>query len=321
MRTFSRFFFGTLAALLLAAALPAGAAITQTINYQGFLLSKLTNMPVDTGWAIKFLIYNTPSAGSQLFSEERCGVPVSKGRYDVEIGSMTAGGIPDTVFTGNPDLWLEIQVSPSGACGGAYEPMSPRIRLQASPYAFNSLYASSAAAAAPGFTADIISAQPQTTFGAVTISTNLFVQGGISVGSISPGQKLSVAGMLQITGDPLVNGLQFADGSIQYKAAANTMWDVNGNNVYSINTGNVGIGESLPNPRARREGSTAAADTGDILILSTGTSVMFRVNGLGQVFGGSYYGSGATLNVVVYSTVAVMTGPLTLLNSSITVTS
>jgi hypothetical protein len=321
MRTFSRFFFGTLAALLLAAALPAGAAITQTINYQGFLLSKLTNMPVDTGWAIKFLIYNTPSAGSQLFSEERCGVPVSKGRYDVEIGSMTAGGIPDTVFTGNPDLWLEIQVSPSGACGGAYEPMSPRIRLQASPYAFNSLYASSAAAAAPGFTADIISAQPQTTFGAVTISTNLFVQGGISVGSISPGQKLSVAGMLQITGDPLVNGLQFADGSIQYKAAANTMWDVNGNNVYSINTGNVGIGESLPNPRARLEVSTAAADTGDILILSTGTSVMFRVNGLGQVFGGSYYGSGATLTGVVDSTGAVMTGPLTLLNSSITVTS
>jgi hypothetical protein len=310
---------GLLLPLLLAA--PAAAAITQTINYQGFLLSKITNMPVEGGQAVKFVIYNAPSGGSPLFSEERCGVPVLKGRYDVEIGSATAGGIPDSVFLQNQNLWLEIQVSPTGACGGSYEAMTPRIRLQASPFAFSALYASTASAATPVFSADIIGAQPQTTYGAITISTNLFVQGGISVGTISPGQKLSVAGILEITGDPLVNGVKFADGSIQYKAAANTMWDVNGNDVYSINTGNVAIGEANGVPLARLHVSTAAGSAGDILLLSTGTSGMFKVNGLGQVYGGSYYGNGATLTGIVAKAGDTMTGQLTINGSSLTITS
>ena len=46
---------------------------------------------------------------------------------------------------------------------------------------------------------------------------------------------------------------------------------------------------------------------------------MFRVNGLGQVYGGSYYGNGATLTGVVAKAGDTMTGPLTLATSSLTV--
>lgn len=302
---------------------PAGAAVTQTISYQGFLLSKITNLPVETPQAVKFVLYDSASGGAAQFTEVCRMVPVSRGRYDVEIGSSTAGGIPASVFQNSPALWLEIQIAPGGSCAGAFEAMTPRIRMQAAPYAFSALYASTAAAAAPLFSADIIGALPQTTYGAVTISTNLFVQGGISVGSISPGQKLSVAGILEITGDPLINGLKFADDTIQYTAAANTIWSINGanNSVYSINTGNIAIGENNAVPLARLHVSTAAGDTGNILMLSTGTSAMFRVNGLGQVFGGSYYGNGATLAGVVVSSGGTMSGPLTLSGSSLTVTS
>lgn len=297
--------------------LSASAAITQTISYQGFLLSKITNLPVETPQDMKFVLYNAASGGAVQFTEARCKVPVSRGRYDVEIGSATAGGIPDTVFSGASSLWLEIQLDPDNNCSGAYEAMTPRIRLQASPYAFNALYASTASAATPVFSADVINALPQTTYGAVTISTNLFVMGGISVGSISPGQKLSVAGIVESTG--VGGGFMFPDGSIQYVAAANTMWKISGDNLYSINPGNVGIGET--SPLASLHVSTGAGYAGDILILSTGPAAMFHVNGLGQVYGGSYYGNGAMLGGIVAKAGDTMTGQLTLAGSSFTVTS
>lgn len=315
--------------LLVSASSQAGAVANQTFNYQGFLLNKNTNLPVETPQAVNFVIYNAASGGSSLFTENRCKVGVTKGRYDVEIGSVTAGGIPAGIFVNNPNLWLEIQVAPSGACGGPYESMSPRMRLQAAPYAFNSLYASTAAAATSVFSADTIGALPTTANGAITISTNLFVQGGISVGSISPGQKLAVSGIVESKGtwpdcslgaNPTC-GIKFADGSIQYKAAAVTMWEAAGDHVYSINPGNVAIGESNPNPLARLHVSTTAGDTGDIFLVTAGAVQKFKVNGLGEVYGGSFYGQGGTLDGVVRSTGDAMSGPLTLMASSLTVTS
>ncbi len=300
----------------------AHAAITPTINYQGFLLSKLTNMPVETPQDIKFVLYNAATGGAPLFAESRCDVPVNKGRYDVEIGSATSGGIPVSLFTDYSGLWLEIQLDANGDCSGVYEAMSPRVRLQASPYAFNSLYASTSSAATTVFSADTIGALAQTTNGAITISTNLFVQGGISVGSISPGQKLAVAGIVESS----TGGFKFPDGSVQIKAAALTMWDVSGPNLFTINPGNIGIGENITSPLARLHISSAAGDTGDLLLVTTGTALsgysqLFLVNGNGQVYGGSFYGDGSTLGGIVRKAGDTMTGQLTMAASSVTVTS
>lgn len=297
-----------------ALSLPASAAINQSFNYQGFLLSKATNLPVETPQDIKFVIYNAPSGNGTVapFIESRCNVGVSKGRYDVEIGSLTAGGVPDSLFLDKQGLWLEIQVDSDGNCSGAYEAMSPRMRLQASPYAFSALYASTASAATTNFKANIIDALPVTQNGAITISTNLFVMGGISVGSISPGQTLAVAGIVESS----TGGFKFPDGSIQTEAAAVTMWKVSGDNVYSINPGNLGVGENLTAPRARLHVSTTAGDTGDIFLVTAGLVEKFKVNGLGEI-----YGNGAKLSGVVRQTGDTMTGYLRLEGSSLTATS
>ncbi|HAT72798.1 MAG TPA: hypothetical protein DCS63_08280 [Elusimicrobia bacterium] len=297
---------------------PSCAVIPQSINYQGFLLSKATNLPVETPQDINFVIYGAATGGSALFTESRCDVAVNKGRYDVEIGAA-GGGIPGSVLIDNQNLWLEIQVDPNGDCTAPYEAMAPRIRLQAAPFAFNALYASTASAAAPVFAANIISALPQTDNGAVTISTNLFVQGNISVGSLSTGQKLAVTGMVESKGNyPACGagnacGFKFPDGTVQLSAAvANTMWESLGANVNNMNAGNVGIGEYSNPPLARLHVSSASGETGNLLLVSTGTSSIFRVNGLGQVYGGSYYGNGATLTGIVAKTGDTMTGQLTL---------
>ncbi|OGR51085.1 MAG: hypothetical protein A2049_02800 [Elusimicrobia bacterium GWA2_62_23] len=318
-----------LTALHLAAGLPRlEALIAQSINYQGFLLSKITSLPVETPQDITFMIYNAPTGGAVLFTESRCNVPVTKGRYDVEIGSSTAGGIPGDIFLNSQNIWLEVQVDPDGDCLGTYEAMTPRIHLQASPYAFSSLYASTASAATTVFSADIIGALPQTSNGAITISTNLFVQGGISVGDISPGQQLSVAGMVVSKGVwPACQGtgtcgFKFPDDTIQYTAAANTLWEGGAaDSLHNINAGSIGLGEFSNPPRARVHISSAAGDTGNLLIISTGTSDLVRVNGLGEVYANSYYGEGSSLTGVVAETGDMMTGPLTLSGSSLTVTS
>lgn len=303
--------------------LSAHAAISQTINYQGFLLSKITNLPLEMPQDIKFVIHAVATGESPLFTESRCNVGVNKGRYDVEIGSVS-GGIPASVFQNNQNLWLEIQVDGDGDCAGSYEAMSPRIRLQASPYAFNSLYASTASAATTVFAADTIGSLPQTTNGAITISTNLFVMGGISVGNISPGQKLAVAGIVESS----TGGFKFPDGSVQIKAAGETMWEVQGPNLFTLNSGNIGIGEHLDYPLARLHVSSAAGDTGDLLLVSTGSFhyPLFRVNGLAEVYGGAYYGDGTTLTGILRKAGDTMTGPLTVTSTmtvagSITVSS
>ncbi len=323
----ARTFYGRLAAaacaLLLFAAAPVLAQMTPTIDYQGYLISKVTNLPVNANQSIRFVIYDSQTGISNpLFTETRCTVPVSKGRYEVEIGSSMPGGIPASIFVNHPNLWLEVQVDGTGTCSGGFEAMSPRIKLQASPYAFSAVYAATSSVATPLFLADTIGALPSTANGAITISTNLFVQGGISVGAISPGQTLSVAGMVESS----TGGFKFPDGSVQTRAAAFTMWDIAGPNIFTINPGNVAIGDLSPGthntvPRARLDISSAPGDTGDLLMVSTGTSQLFLVNGLGQVYGNSFYGDGSTLSGVVRKSSDTMTGQLTLSGSSLTVTS
>lgn len=120
--------------------------ITKTINYQGFLIDKTTLQPVDAAKDMKFVLCDSQSAacGSPLFSETRCNLQVSKGRFDVEIGSATAGGIPASVFENNAAVWLERQVDPDDDCAGSFEALSPRMRLQAAAYAYQTLHADTA---------------------------------------------------------------------------------------------------------------------------------------------------------------------------------
>lgn len=329
MRTSKLILKAALAACAAAAmAADAGAVITGTFNYQGFLLNKETNQPVDGSKHVRFLIYGSASGGSALFTETVCGVPMVKGRYEVEVGSNTSGGIPPDIFINNQNLWMQVEIAPTASCSGSFDPLSPRVRLQASPFAFNSLYASTASAATSVFAADTLVALPVTTNGAITISTNLFVQGGISVGSISPGQQLSVSGLVESqgvagcdVGPDYTCGFKFPDGSVQIKAAAETKWELNGNDMYNITTGNIGVGETVP--RARLHVSSGIGEPGDLVLISTGASDLVRINGEGRIYANYFHGDGSALTGTTAANLLrvlkagdTMTGPLTLSGSS-----
>lgn len=311
-----------------ALAADAGAAITRSFNYQGFLLNKETNRPVDGSKHVRFLVYDAAAGGTALFTETVCNVPMSNGRYEVEVGSNTPGGIPPDIFISNSNLWLQVEIAPTASCSGSFDPLSPRVRLQAAPFAFNSLYASTASAATSVFAADIIGTLPQTTNGAITISTNLFVQGGISVGSISPGQQLSVSGLVESQGPagcdifPYSCGFKFPDGTVQVTAAAETKWELSGSDMYTeVTIQEVGIGE--PAPRARLHISSGIGAAGNIVLISTGSSDLIRMTGEGRVYANYFHGDGSNLTgataadlLRVLKAGDSMTGPLTLSGSS-----
>ncbi|MCX5785388.1 MAG: hypothetical protein NTX59_06840 [Elusimicrobia bacterium] len=274
--------------------LPSYAAITPTLSYQGFLLNKVTNLAVDTPQDMKFIFYDAPQSGNALFTESRSNVPVLKGRYDVEIGSVT-GGIPFSVFRGDTEIWLEIQVKNQSS---NYEAMLPRIKMQASPYSFNSLYASTASAATQNFSADTINALPQTQNGAITVSTNIVVQGGLSVTGIVESK---------------VGGFMFPDGHTQTEAAAQNMWKLSGtgNDLYSVNTGNVGIANDTP--QARLDVLSAGSAQTDMAQIwrDSGGVIKASMSATGVMTAAKFVGDGTGLSGLVLKAGDSMTGPLT----------
>ncbi len=68
--------------------------------------------------------------------------------------------------------------------------------------------------------------------------------GNVGIGTTSPAQKLSVAGIIESTS----GGIKFPDGTTQGTAATGGLWSSSGSNIY-YNTGNVGIGTVSPSEK------------------------------------------------------------------------
>jgi len=115
-----------------------GCLFAQTprlLNYQG----KLTNtdgVGLNGDYDITFMLYSVSTGGAPLFSEAHTGVnavTVTKGLFDVQLGSITAGEI-DLQF--GEQYYLELMI-------GA-ETLIPREKLATSPYAFHSIISDTA---------------------------------------------------------------------------------------------------------------------------------------------------------------------------------
>jgi len=129
---------GLLVPLLALAAAASRAAVVfpSYLNYQG-KLGDVSGNPLTGTYSFRFKLFDQSTGGTLLFSEDVTGanaVSVVNGVYSVQIGSLTAGGIPGGAFQ-QSETWLEIDVNAGAGLAGA-ETLSPRERLTASPFAF-----------------------------------------------------------------------------------------------------------------------------------------------------------------------------------------
>ena len=95
----------------------------QPFTYQGML--KASGVPANGNYDFQFSLWTANSGGSQVGSTiTRIGVSVSNGLFTTE---LDFGGVWD-----GADRHLQIAVRPSG--GGSYTTLSPRVKVNRSPY-------------------------------------------------------------------------------------------------------------------------------------------------------------------------------------------
>ncbi|MBI5242679.1 MAG: hypothetical protein HY922_03215, partial [Elusimicrobia bacterium] len=97
---------------------------------------------------------------------------------------------------------------------------------------------------------------------AVSVGVSTFVVtagGNVGIGISGPGQKLSVAGTIE----SFSGGFKFPDGNTQATAAGAgaSYWGASGLDIYSSNSGKVGIGISAPGTKLDARGANAKAAT------------------------------------------------------------
>jgi hypothetical protein len=85
---------------------------------------------------------------------------------------------------------------------------------------------------------------------------DVYASGNVGIGTISPGQKLTVDGTIESTS----GGFKFPDATTQTTAAAN-QWTTYGSNIYYA-TGNVSIGTSIPGEKLSVVGIIESASGG-----------------------------------------------------------
>ncbi len=107
-------------------------AIPMMFNYQGKLTDMIGNPVRDSSYSITFGLYTSPTGGTAFWTETKT-VWVRNGFFNTVLGDITP--IPYVPADGN--CYLEMQVNPN-------PPMTPRIRIVSSAYAYVARKADSA---------------------------------------------------------------------------------------------------------------------------------------------------------------------------------
>ncbi|HEC79576.1 MAG TPA: hypothetical protein ENI34_10650 [candidate division WOR-3 bacterium] len=107
--------------------------VPKMLNYQGYLTDTL-QIPIDDTLDMIFRIYDASTGGNELWNETQTGVIIERGVFSVILGSVNA--IPDSVFTGGTDRWLELVVDG--------DTLSPRTRIVSVGYAYTATYSDTA---------------------------------------------------------------------------------------------------------------------------------------------------------------------------------
>lgn len=118
-----KIFYCSLVAMVFLFSASVSAVVPGQVNFQG-MLEDSSGQPVTGSVDFDFALFDTISAGTQIWSESQSGVLVSAGIYTVALGSVVPLVSEDL---SGASVYLEITV--------AGETLSPRQRLLAVPYA------------------------------------------------------------------------------------------------------------------------------------------------------------------------------------------
>ena len=175
--------------------LQTAASSTNTVAYQG-RLADATGNPVTATTPMVFRLYNAATGGVPLWEENWVGpnsVNVSDGLFNVMLGSLTQ--IPQSVVTGNSNLWLGITVN-------ADNEMQPRVQLGTVPFAVQALTVPDGSITAAKLAPSISFVPPDG-----SITTAKIADGAVTAAKLAPSISLTPP-------DASITTAKLADGAV-----------------------------------------------------------------------------------------------------------
>ena len=142
------------------------AQFPHLISYQGKVTS-LAGVGFTNTINITFRVYDDENWGTLKWEETQVDVPVIKGLFDVQLGSVNPINL-----SFDEEYWLEIEMP-------GEDILDPRVKLTSSPYAYRTLYADSVAAGGGDSDWDW-----------QVVGSNMYslVSGNVGIGTVSPWQ-------------------------------------------------------------------------------------------------------------------------------------
>lgn len=108
---------------------PASSSVPNLIRYTGTLKdAQHVTLPPATPVGVTFAIYKQQDGGAPIWQETQNVTFDASGQYTVLLGTTTAAGLPDDLFSQQEQRWLGIQLQG--------EAEQPRFLMVSVPYAF-----------------------------------------------------------------------------------------------------------------------------------------------------------------------------------------
>ncbi len=236
----------------------AQASINPMISFQGKLTNTDGTNVTDGNYSLRFRIYTDPSADTGScantckWEETQGSVSVSGGIFHVNLGSVTS--LPGSVDFNGSTLYLGIKVSTDAE-------MTPRVRLTAAPYAFNS------------DTLDGLdsSAFVQLSGGNINIGSGTVTSGAVNGITVGSTLQPSSSGALTVSSNGS-NALTLTSGAAATWSSTSGLLTIQGAGGVTVNTPNVsGASSAITLQSGNSSAGTAGNVTIDTGTTSTGT--------------------------------------------------
>src|ERR1017187_1485817 len=244
MRRFSTTLAIAISTLLFVSICPAQqtapTSVPNLIRYSGTLKdTQGAALSSSTAVGVTFSIYKQQDGGAAVWMETQNVTPDGNGQYNVILGSTTATGLPDDLFSQQEQRWLGVQVQG--------EAEQARVLLVSVPYAFKAHEAETLG----GLPASaFVKAPPSDTSGSGSTgadngtSVNALGTAGKAGGTSAPGGIKTVSDCL----NPTLGALTLWSRHIQNNPP---IWELSNSKLFqNQTTGNIGIGTPAPRTRS-----------------------------------------------------------------------